>query len=298
MRVAHVIESKPTFYTQPVVVCRAVATLNRNDFVLVNLVGDLATHTTIRTDAFNFCRGNIAIDAFAVDHRGLNQGACRTGLYAFATSNAGTVTHRVIKIKHNLRVNSPIGHADDIIDLNFPTCAYTQITVNACVQINTHRRVASVGFRAAAFGNSPHLWLQLVGPLPKSRFRIMGRFSGGLIRGKHLEYQFAREPRTLAVGIHLHSRLRFSNTGSRQHPFAFNFDHAGPAVAIRAVARFGRIAKMRQLIVVSIGNLPNRFVRGGLDLDTVQMNRKIYAVAHVKSSLKYFMTDSNGLAAA
>src|SRR5262245_43743023 len=51
MRMGHVIETKAAFHTQPVVVRGTVATIHKENFVVLDLVSDLAADAAVRADA-------------------------------------------------------------------------------------------------------------------------------------------------------------------------------------------------------------------------------------------------------
>ena len=57
-----------------------------------------------------------------------------------------------------------------------------------------------------------------------------------------------------------------SGCGLRQHPLAFDLDHADPAIAVRPVAGFRRIAQMRQLDAEPARGVEDRSRRGGCRL--------------------------------
>src|SRR5690606_7679925 len=106
----------------------------------------------------------------------------------------------------------------------------------------------------------------------------------------------ARGLRPLVVGDDLHAGRRLADAGRRQHALALDLDHAGAAVAVRAVVGIGLPAQMGDLVPEAIGDLPDGLTRLGRDLAAVKDERD--PIAHRRSSRKCFMTILTGLQAA
>jgi len=91
-----------------------------------------------------------------------------------------------------------------------------------------------------------------------------------LIRHQHFEHALARALRTFGGGLHLHARRRPADAGGGEGAFALDLDHASPAIAVGAIAGFGRIAEMRDLDAEPPRHLPDRLARLGFDLGAVE----------------------------
>ena len=174
-----------------------------------------------------------------------------------------------------------IGHADNIVDLDFTAGAHTGAAGNAGIQIDRNRRVGDVvqsviGDRAcfrvlmlarqALASRNPHT----PGPLPEFGFGIRALLLRLHIRCKHLEDHCAGFFGTLGFGADHHVRCRLANAGCSQYALAFDFDHAGAAIAVRPVARLVEMAKMRNALAFALRNFPNGFAGIGGNLLSVE----------------------------
>src|SRR5262249_40629312 len=70
-------------------------------------------------------------------------------------------------------------------------------------------------------------------------------------------------------GLHLHARRRRAQAACRQHPLAFDLDHADAAIAVGAIAGRRRVAKMRQLDAEPGCGAENRLAGTDIDLAPV-----------------------------
>jgi hypothetical protein len=93
----------------------------------------------------------------------------------------------------------------------------------------------------------------------------MRRHPRRLVGQQQFEHHAARGLRPFVLDVDLHALSRLAQAGSLQHALALDFDHAGAAIAVRPVTRFGGIAKMRDSEAGAVGDLPDRFVGGRLD---------------------------------
>src|SRR5262249_23273704 len=109
-------------------------------------------------------------------------------------------------------------------------------------------------------------------------------------------YHLARKPGAVAGGLHLHTRRRLAHAGGREHPLALDLDHAGPAIAVGAIAGLWQPAQMRDLDALAVGDLPDRLARSRLDFGSVE--GKADRLGHIRSSRKCFSTCLTGFIAA
>src|SRR5205823_2164835 len=151
------------------------------DVVVLDLEAQLAADPAIGADALDLTVGLVAKDAVLVDEARRHQRARRAGLHALAAGDAGRAAHRVVEIEHDLLAMTASGHADNVIDLHFAAGAYAQIAVDAGVELHRHCRMAAVGRRRQAARKAARADIDRIGPLPKSRLRVMRCGALGLV---------------------------------------------------------------------------------------------------------------------
>ena len=200
-----IVEAKSAFDAQPVVIGRPIFAFDRNDPVVLDLVGELAADPAIGTDTVDFTVGSIGVDAVRIDQSRRHQGTGRASLHAFAASDAGAVAHRVVEVEDDLFVVAARGHPDHVVDLDLAACAHTEIALDTSVELHRHRRMATVGrgcemLRKAAFLNT-----EPVGPLPQPRVRVMRHGAVWLVADQQLEHHLARKFSALAGRLDLHT---------------------------------------------------------------------------------------------
>src|SRR6185437_1306302 len=105
-----------------------------------------------------------------------------------------------------------------------------------------------------------------VGPGPEFRLRVVGGLALRLIGYQQLEHHLPRGLGALRGRLDLHAVGWLADTACGEHALALNLDHAGAAIAVGAVARLRRIAQMRDVDALALGNLPDglAFARGDL----------------------------------
>src|SRR5271165_6590351 len=234
-----VIKAETALDAEPVVVGRPVSAVDRDDPVIADPVGQLTAHPAIGTHALDLAVGRIREDAIRVDQARRHQRAGRTGLHAFAAGDASAGPHRVVEIEDDLLVMAAPRHADHIVDLHFAAGADTKGALDAGVELHCHRRMAAVGRRRRQAREAAVADAELVGPSPQPRIGVVRRGTRGLIADQELEHHLAREPGALARGLDLHARSRLAHARRGEHPFAVDLDHAGAAIAVRAISRLG-----------------------------------------------------------
>src|ERR1700722_9751319 len=122
-----------------------------------------------------------------------------------------------------------------------------------------------------------------------------------LVGDQKLHHHFLRRDRARAGRFHLHTDAGRALAGSRQDALAFDLDHAGSAITIGPIVRFGRIAQMWNFAALPFGNLPDGFACVGLDLHAVEFELNLghsAASFGTNSSGKYLITDVSGFEAA
>ena len=161
----HVIEAKAAFNAQAVMICGPIASFNVEQFIVLDIVGQLAPDPAVGTDRFNFSvRSNPALRS---SDRGRKQGTGWAGLNAFAAGDTGAIAHWVVEIENDLRLRTPMRHPNHVIDLNVAACADTQCAVDAGIQVDRHRRVRKVRIRRTLRRETAVIDTYGVGPTPE-----------------------------------------------------------------------------------------------------------------------------------
>src|SRR3954468_4807952 len=236
----HVVEPEAALDAEPVLIRRAVAALDRNDAVVLNLVGELAADAAIRTDAVHLALRRVRDREHPrlVDEALLHKRAGRAGLHALAAGDAGRGAHRIVEVEDDLLEMPARRHADDVVDLDLAAGADAEIAVDAGVELHRHRRMAEivglvypVDRREAALRHR-----DAVGPAPESGVRIVRGRALGLVGDEELEDELTRGRGALARCLDLHARRRPANAGGGEHALALDLDHAGAAIAVGPIA--------------------------------------------------------------
>ena len=272
LRIADIVEAEAALHAQAILVGRTVAAGDRDQLVVLDLIGELAADAAIRADAVHLAVGEFGADVLLVHQRRRHQRAGRTGLHAFAAGDAGRGAHRVVEIEHDLLAMAAEGHADDVVDLHLAAGADAEIALNAGVEIDRHRGMAAVG-RGIAFarGQPAHRDVHPIGPVPELRGRVVRqRRAVGLVGDQELEHHFPRRLGTVRRALHLHARRRRTDAARGEHALALDLHHAGAAIAVRPVAGLGRVAQVRDVGALALGDLPDRLALPSLNLDAVE----------------------------
>ena len=267
-----VVEPEAAFDAQAVVVGRSVAAVDVEDLVVLDVHRGLAADTAIGAQRID--RLGLVVDARAglVEQALLHQCARRAHLHALAARNAGRLPHALVEVEHDLGAVAAECHADDVVGLHLAAGADTEVAVNAGVEVHGDGRMRAVRHRTLAFGIAAGVRdAHGVDPVPETRLGIVAAFAYRLVRHQQLEHHLARLLRALAGRLDFHAGSGLALARSRQHPFAFHFDHTGAAVAVRPVAGSWMPAQMRDLGAVTLGNLPDRLAGFGLDRLAIEL---------------------------
>jgi hypothetical protein len=192
-----------------------------------------------------------------VDNRLWHQRASWARLHAFAAGDAGRKAHRIIKVEHGFRVDSPKRHADDVIDLHFAASPHAKPAIDAGVEIDCHGRVREVRLGNAVRGESRGFNALDLGPVPKLGDAIRRLLARRLVGEQKLHDHAASLDCSLGPCLHHHVRGGLANARSGEHPLAFDLDHAGAAVAIGPIARLRQPAKMWDVDSFALRHLPD-----------------------------------------
>ena len=266
--VVHIVETVATLHAQPFMVRRAVAAVDREDPVVLDVVGELAADAAERADRMDLPVRHLQAD-FARGH----QCAGRAGLHAFAAGHATAVAHRVVEVERNLRMVAAERIADHVVHLLFPAGAHAAGALDAGVEVDRDARVRQVGgdLRPRSETGQPHV--ELARPVVEFGIERMGlrRHVGQ----QQLEHHLLRLHGARAVGLHVHAGLGRAAARRRQYPLALDLDHAGPAIAIRPHARL--VAQARNLHAQPVGHLDQRLVGERGDRAAVQRELDLVA---------------------
>ena len=299
MRVVDVVEAEAALDAEPVVIGRAVAAFGIDHLLVLDLVGHLAADAAERAERVDLPVGVGDAGLLVVEHHGRHQRAGRAGLHAFAAGDAGGLAHRIVEVEHDLRAMAAIGHADDVVDLDLAAGAHAEAALDAGVEIDAHRRMAGVGRPALGGGKAALGDARGLGPVPELRIRIVRGLARRLVGDQQLHHHLLRGHRARGFGLHLHADRRRALAGGGEHALALDLDHAGAAIAVGPIVGRGRVAEMRNLAALALGDLPDRLAGLGLDLLAVELERDLgHSAASLNSSGKYLITEDSGFDAA
>jgi hypothetical protein len=165
---------------------------------------------------------------------------------------------------------APIGHADNIIDLDFPTGPYAKSAMNTGIQEHAHGRVTGIRRWSPAGAEAAARKTDLVSPSPKTRIRVMRLVASRLICQQQLEDHGAGVSGPRRNRVYLHSVSGLAHAGCRQHPLTLYLHHAGTAVAIGPITGLVSVAQMRNKGALPLRNVPDTVVFPCLYLDAIQ----------------------------
>src|SRR5437879_1233961 len=301
MRVMDVVETKTALDAEAVVVGRAVAALGVDDLLVLDLIGDLTADAAERAQRVDLLVGIGDAGLVLIQHYRRHQRAGRAGLHAFAAGDAGRFPHRIVEVEHDLGAGIAIGHADDIVDLHLAAGAHAEAALDAGIEIDAHGGMAAIALPALGGWETALRHLDLFGPVPELRIGIVRGLARRLVGNQQFHHHLLRGNRAGALGLHLHADARRALAGGSQHALALDLDHAGAAIAVGPVVGLGRIAQMRDFLLVAFRHLPDGFARVGLDLLAVEFELDLghsAASFGTNSSGKYLITDVSGFEAA
>ena len=89
----------------------------------------------------------------------------------------------------------------------------------------------------------------------------MARLWRRLIGKQQLHHHVAGAHRALRIDADHHPIRWLADAGRREHPLAFDLHHADPAVAVWPIAGLRRVAEVRNVDPVPLGDLPDGLVR-------------------------------------
>src|SRR5699024_6518408 len=143
-------------------------------------------------------------------------------------------------------------------------------------------------------------------PVTESRIVNISGIRG--VTFQQLQHHFLSMSGTLVLAADLHVSCWCPTTGGCQHSLAFDFDHAGTAIAVGTQSDLVfLVTQMRNIDAVAAGRLPNSIRWQGFDLPTFERKGNEVGLFggllclrthHATSSGKYFMTLRSGLGAA
>ena len=190
-----VVEAEAALDAEPVVVGRAVAALGVDHLLVLDLIGDLAADAAERAQRIDLLVGIGDAGLVLVEHHRRHQRAGRAGLHAFAAGDAGRFPHRVVEVEHDLGAVIAIGHADDVVDLHLAAGAHAQAALDAGIEIDAHRRMAGIGLPALGGGETAFGDLDLFGPVPELRIRIVRGLARRLVGDQQFHHHLLRGDR-------------------------------------------------------------------------------------------------------
>src|SRR6185312_14498905 len=294
-----VVEAEATLDAEAIMVRRSVAALGIDQLLVLDLIGDLAADAAIGTERIHLAVGIGDARLLVVEHHRRHQRPGRTSLHAFAAGDASRLAHGIVEVEHDLGAVIAIGHADHVVDLHLAAGAHAQPALEAGIEMDAHRRMARIRLPAFGGGEAAFGDAGLLGPMPEFRVRIVRGFARGLIGDQELHHHFLRRDGAVACALDLHADRWRAFAGGRQHALALDLDHAGAAIAVGPVVGCGRVAEMRDLVALALGDLPDGFSWLRLDLLAIELELNLgHSAASLNSSGKYLITEASGFEAA
>ena len=220
-----VIEPVAAFHAQAVGIRRTVFSLDVQDPVVLDVVGELAADTAIRANRIYLFVGNGHAHSPSRHQR-----ARWTRLDAFPARHAGGIAHWVVKVEDDLGASAAEGIANHVVHLFFPAGAHATLALDARVQVHRYRGMRQILGWLVSRRESWFADAQLLGP--EIEFRVERIGSLGHIGKQQLDRNLLAQHSPRAVGDDFHAIFRIAAAGGRQNTLAFNLHHASPAVAI------------------------------------------------------------------
>ncbi len=140
MWMVNIVKAVTAFHTQTTMVSRSVTALNVEDFVVFDVVSELATDTTVWADRIDFF-----IRLHHAHIIGRHQSPCRTGFHTLATGDTGAFAHGVIQVKYDFSMMTAHRQANNIVILFIAAGPHTACALNTGIHIDRNRRVRQIG---------------------------------------------------------------------------------------------------------------------------------------------------------
>ena len=309
MGVMHVVEPVTSFNAQPLPVGRTIAPGHAQQAAVAHVIGQLAADSAIGANAFNLL--------VALRQTLGNQRIRRTSRDAFATGDAGRQAHGIAHVKNDGGLRPAPGQTDHVVALNVAASPHTTGAENTFSRIERDGRIACVYSDPSRFACGPHLPVALRAGLarinsrglngptvtpcreacaereaavgyphhlgPVAKLGLGGLGIVGQIGDQQFEDDLTRRLDPFAVGLDHHAVFRRAVTRRGQRPFAFDLDHASPAIAVRAEPRLGDVTEPGNIDPFAQRHRPQRIARPGGNRSAVQ--RKGLLGAHRSASL-------------
>ena len=106
-------------------VSRTITSSNVTNAIIFYVVGEQATHTTVWA-----CRVNLTIHLLESHPPRWHQRSRWARLHTLTTANAGTLTHGVTQIEHDLYMGTSMSKTDHIVGLFLTACPQTTSTLD------------------------------------------------------------------------------------------------------------------------------------------------------------------------
>ena len=220
LRIGDVVEAEAALDAEPVLVGRAVLALDRDDLVVLDLIGELAADAAIRADASRRC-GRACRDRRCCRRPCVDGISAPVGQACTHSPQATQVEAPIGSSKSNtiFSMMAAAGHADDVVDLHFAAGADAEIALDAGVEIDRHRRHGCG--RAAApmssrLGKRPASSFWRLTIFQNSTVRIVRHLDGGLVGEQQFGDHLARGLGAVGLGLDLHAGRSACECSSRR----------------------------------------------------------------------------------
>ena len=232
----NVIKPIASLDAEPSLIGRALAPGDSDDFFILHREGQLAADPAIGAYRINLPVGCDGQHLVGIKQRFWHQRAGRTGLHALAAADTGRSAHLVIEIKDDFRLGTAAGKADHVIDLHLAAGANAQIALDTGIHVDGNGRVAAVRLGGLFCRKTRRLHTLRLGIVPKFGVRIMRGGARRLVGDQKFHHHLAGGPGAVVVAMDDHALAGCADTACGEDALALDLDHAGAAIAIRAVA--------------------------------------------------------------
>src|SRR5215467_13420260 len=132
----HVVEPEPALDTKAVGDGRAIAAIDVEDLLVLDVHLGLAANTAVGAERVDGARLVIDAPAGTIEQALLHQRARWTHLHALTAGDAGRATHALVEVEHHLGTVATIGHANDVVGLHLAAGAHAQAAVDARIEMH------------------------------------------------------------------------------------------------------------------------------------------------------------------
>src|SRR5690606_5771193 len=223
-----VVEAEAPLDAQAAAIGGSVATFDVLDPVARDVIGHLAADAAERAQRVDLAFGRAwrrgDLPGGVAAEKPWHQRTGRACLHALPATDAGGRAHRIVEVEDDPRVPAPPRVADHVVDLLLAAGAHAASALDAGVELHRDRRMAEVRRGLVARGEARRTDLEHLRPV--AQFGVFAPVRLGRIGEQQLDHHPLRGTRAIALRAHLHPGCRGTAARWREHPLAFDLDHA------------------------------------------------------------------------